>query len=508
MSEGRTGAGAGPTIVLEVIEGPLKGLKYRYDKRDTALIGRGLECSPRLPDDYDHRTISRSHCIIDIDPPKARVRDFGSLNGTFVNGVKIGQRMERGADGSVSLTDFAERDLVDGDEIRLGATIFKIALETGADPTGSGIALSRDRPDDGGDMDELIESSFASVAARIDSDSEVALAADSGAGASDDEDSGGAIKVCDELTGSGGGKKSEDEVITSSPTPTIKGYRIVRELGRGGMGSVYLAESEKVGSLVALKTMLPDVADDEDARRMFLREVECAKMLTHPNIVQLLDSGYDDGLFYYTMEYCEGGGVNQLMEREGGRLKIPDAIDIAFQALDGLEYAHTAKVSVTLPDGSTRESIGLVHRDIKPSNIFITGDPPARRAKIADIGLGKAFDLAGLSGQTKTGSVIGTPFFIPRQQVINFKYAKVEVDVWSMAATLYNMLTGKLPRMFLKGKDPWQVVLQSPPVPIRERYAGIPDKLADVIDHALTDQPEIPVKSARELKELLQSAIE
>jgi serine/threonine-protein kinase len=121
--------------------------------------------------------------------------------------------------------------------------------------------------------------------------------------------------------------------------------------------------------------------------------------------------------------------------------------------------------------------------------------------------LAKAFDLAGLSGQTRTGSAAGKPYFLPRQQVINFKYAKPEVDVWAAAASFYFMITGQPPRNFPEGKDPWQVVLQTPAVPIRQRDSGILKRLAKVIDLALIDRPAIPFQSAAECKRALESAL-
>jgi serine/threonine-protein kinase len=128
-------------------------------------------------------------------------------------------------------------------------------------------------------------------------------------------------------------------------------------------------------------------------------------------------------------------------------------------------------------------------------------------AKVADFGLAKSFEAAGLSGLTATGSAAGSPWFMPRQQVINFLYAKPDVDVWAVAASLYNMLTGRFPRNFPPGKDPWRVVLESASVPIQNHLPSIPAKLARVIDHALIDQPEIPIKTAAELKRQLKEAL-
>jgi serine/threonine protein kinase len=164
-------------------------------------------------------------------------------------------------------------------------------------------------------------------------------------------------------------------------------------------------------------------------------------------------------------------------------------------------------VKVRLPDGTTAQSSGLVHRDLKPGNIFLHGDGASRVARVGDYGLAKAFDLAGLSGQTLTGARAGTPHFMPRQQVINFKEARPEVDVWAAAACLYFMLTGWVPRQFPDDQDAWQVVLQTDAVPIRERLPTLGKDLAELIDRALVDRPAITVRSAAEFRRALERVL-
>ena len=127
------------------------------------------------------------------------------------------------------------------------------------------------------------------------------------------------------------------------------------------------------------------------------------------------------------------------VQTRGGTLPADEVVRIGRQALAGLAYAHGR---------------GVVHRDLKPHNLFLTEAGPARQVKVGDFGLAKAFDAAGLSGLTRTGRAAGTPSFVPRQQVIDFKNAKPEVDVWALAATLYALLTGRPPRDFPPGRDP------------------------------------------------------
>jgi serine/threonine protein kinase len=280
----------------------------------------------------------------------------------------------------------------------------------------------------------------------------------------------------------------------------IEGYTIEKELGRGGMGAVYLATHAGASRRVALKVMLPQVAAGVRAREMFLREALATRALQNPHVVRLFDLGCSQGTFFFTLEYCTAGSLADLLKQTGMPLSPAKATALIVQALEGLQYAHTVELpEVRLADGSTMAARGLVHRDIKPHNIFLTNEKGAVVVKVGDYGLAKAFDLAGLSGMSATGVMAGTPVFMPRQQVVDFKYSKPEVDVWAMAATLYYLLTLKYPRNFEKRRDPWQVVLQNDAIPIRERLPSIPKKLAAVIDKALIDRPDIAIKSAEEL---------
>lgn len=274
-----------------------------------------------------------------------------------------------------------------------------------------------------------------------------------------------------------------------------RGLRIVRELGRGGQGVVHLAQSS--GELVALKTLTAQV--DPAARTAFVREMECTRALVHPNIVRFRDSIIHNGQMSYTSEYCSGGSAADL-----GRLPVLKALSLVLQALDGLAYAHSAEVPVRLADGTSVISRGLVHRDIKPQNLLLTGNGVL---KIADFGLAKAFDQAGLSGYTFTGAVNGSLAFLPRRQLLDYKYARPDVDLWAVTACLYWMLTGTAPRDFPAGADPVAVVLREPPVPVRERAPQIPAPLAEVIDRVLDESRDAAPATATDLSDLLTRAL-
>jgi serine/threonine protein kinase len=212
-------------------------------------------------------------------------------------------------------------------------------------------------------------------------------------------------------------------------------------------------------------------------------------------------------LFFFTLNYCSAGNLAYFVVANGGRLPIELALDLTLQILDGLHYAHHVEVEQLNAIGQPVKLTGLVHRDIKPHNILLTQKGDQLIAKIADFGLAKSFDLAGLSGLTMVGDVAGTPLFMPRQQILAFQSARPNVDVWATAATLYFMLTGEPPRDFRGNVDPWRVILDSHPVPIRDRNPKIPTQLAAVIDRAVQDTPTIGFSSAAELKQALLKAV-
>jgi eukaryotic-like serine/threonine-protein kinase len=274
------------------------------------------------------------------------------------------------------------------------------------------------------------------------------------------------------------------------------------------MGAVYLARHAESGEQVALKVMLPQIAADEQATARFLRESENTMALRHPHVVEFRDAGCSQGTFYFTVEYCDYGSAEDLRQRRGGALGLEEASAIVIQALHGLEYAHQASIpQVRLADGSYAPGRGVVHRDLSPDNILFSGADGGVVAKLSDFGLGKAFDLAGLSGLTRSGEAAGKPWFMPRQQITNFLEAKPEVDVWAAAACLYVFLTGRFPRDFPPRKDVWRIVLESDAVPIRRRERAIPKRLAKVIDTALVDRPRIEIRTAAELRRALEDAL-
>ncbi|MBR7836306.1 protein kinase [Actinospica durhamensis] len=464
------------TVTLTVLRGRTGRGEYVFDERSTCLIGRGEDCDPRLPSDDAHRSVSRHHCLLDINPPDVRVRDLGSRNGTFVNGLKIGQREAYHTPEQGRALAFQERDLADGDELRLGKSVaFRVSVRTPAPPPTDPVTVATMLPPAcsrcGREITRELGSRFGEyVCADCQAEPDAVL------------------RLLIDLAHDG--QRAELAPIAQ--------YTLLRELGRGGMGAVYLARHQRTGHEVALKLMLPKVAANPTARARFLREVELTRVLRHPNIATLYEDGFADGAFFFTSEYCAGGSLDRLLEQRGGRLPIDEALRYTLDVAAGLEFAHGQ---------------GVVHRDLSPSNILLAlapwssagGGQGALTAKVGDFGLAKAFDHAGLSGLTRTGTTAGKPWYMPRQQVVNFRDVPFAVDVWALAACLYKCLTGAYVRDF-GAQDHWHVILHTSPLPIRQREPSVPDALAQVIDHALLEQPAIGFATAREFADALRWA--
>ena len=504
-----------PRITLTIASGQLSGQQFLFEERTTVLLGKQSDCRIRFPKDYG--TVSRHHCLIDLNPPDARIRDLGSRNGTYINSRLIGMRPKDKSLEEGRRLVFEEVDLEDGDVIKIGDATLQVSVHVSCICS----ACREEIPKEQLDKALLTAGQYTCILCRG-----TILPTDA-AGSSakpavictrcnrDVSQEAGrrytADYVClscrsapDQIAG----KLIEAANNGASDLLAIRDHIIDKELGRGGMGAVYLARHELTGRQVALKVMLPQVAGSADSRDLFLREVALTSAMNHRNVVRLFEAGCYRGTFFFTLEYCEKGSVYDLLKKQGKPFPAVKATKIALQVLDGLAYAHQVLLPVVkLSGGDSTTGRGLVHRDIKPHNLFLARSRDKFIAKIGDYGLAKAFDLAGLSGLTATGATAGTPTFMPRQQLLEYKYAQPDVDVWAVAASLYYMLTLKPPRQFGNGRDPWQVVLDTEAVPIRQREPTIPARLAKVIDAALIDNPEIRFKTAVELSEALKGTL-
>jgi Tol biopolymer transport system component len=258
-------------------------------------------------------------------------------------------------------------------------------------------------------------------------------------------------------------------------------YRLGRELGRGGMSVVFLAEDLKHGRNVAIKVLRSELALTMSTDR-FLREIHIAAQLSHPNILQLIDSGEADGSPYFVMPYVPGESLRDRLDREK-QLSIDDAIQIARGVADALSYAHEH---------------GVIHRDIKPGNILLSSG----HALVSDFGIARAISQGGGDKLTETGIAVGTPAYMSPEQAIATSEVDHRTDIYGLGCVLYEMLTGSTP---YSGSTMAVMARKAvEPVPsLRVVRETIPPVVEKVVMKALSRVPADRFATARQFSDAL-----
>jgi formylglycine-generating enzyme required for sulfatase activity len=276
------------------------------------------------------------------------------------------------------------------------------------------------------------------------------------------------VSIGDERT-LGDGLSAQDTIINDIEVVDLKArYNIEGSLGEGGMGAVVLATDPRLGRKVAIKRILGEAARSKAALARFHTEAKAIAAISHPNVVQIYELGVAKDGPFLVIEYIDGGSL--LDHCKAGAIAPNEAVSLICQVCDGLATAHDA---------------GIIHRDIKPANILLTksGIP-----KLTDFGLAKAEREAGDRGQTMTGAVMGTPDFMPPEQRRDAALVDHRSDLWSLAATLYQAVSGRSPRVI--------------------RLHELPAELQPIIGKGLEDEKDSRYQSVREFRDALRAACE
>jgi serine/threonine-protein kinase len=485
-------------VKLEVVKGPEKGKVFILDEPTTCLAGRSRDAKFQFSEEDPY--ISRRHFLLEVAPPKVYFRDLDVTNPSKINDLYVD-----------------EAELATGDVIEVGYTHLRVTLKTGM-PTKAIHCRECNRTfeiydDENPDricaecqkkMKEADQSQSAAQAGRplqiaCECGRDITLTANSDGRAR--ELRGIAAYACEKCASKMkvGLKRSVNE------------YELLKPLGKGGMGEVFLAYHRPTGRLVALKVM-----------NIFNQQIKIMKKVLHENVLCHIDSGQEKsgGNPYLVMEYASRGCLDDLL-KDNDLLTAKAAVEVIIQSLNGLEYVHNA---------------GIVHRDIKPENILLkpngngTGIP-----KIADFGLAREFSKAGGSVLTRLGTALGTILYMPPEQIKDAHSVKEPADLYSMGVTLYYLLTAKYPFNFpspqdilkffqenkqrvkspneafkmmmevQKLKTPHLIVLSEAPIPIRQRKPDIPSNLAQVVDKAINKDIQQRYQTAAEFRHALQN---
>jgi Tol biopolymer transport system component/tRNA A-37 threonylcarbamoyl transferase component Bud32 len=259
-------------------------------------------------------------------------------------------------------------------------------------------------------------------------------------------------------------------------------YRLERELGQGGMATVYLAEDLRHHRRVAIKVLKPELAAVLGADR-FVQEITTTAQLQHPHILPLFDSGSADGFLYYVMPYIEGETLRTKLDREH-QLGVDEAVKITREVADALDYAHRH---------------GVIHRDIKPENILLHDG----RAMVADFGIALALSAAAGGRMTETGLSLGTPHYMSPEQATAEKEITARSDVYSLASVLYEMLAGQPPHLGGSAQQIIMKIIAEPVAEVTTLRKSVPPNVAAALMKALEKLPADRFESAKAFAEAL-----
>lgn len=463
---------------LEVVDGPEQGRQFELDGPVSFLVGRSPHAHLRLDPAAD-RYVSRTHFLIELRPPRCVVSDLDSANGTYVNEERITQR-----------------ELADGDEIRAGRTRIRVGLAgTPARPTSSGALPAL--PVEGEHEPGLPQARPSSPFACCGCGRDLAMHAAADGRAAELADALYLCRAC-----------AAKQQLPALVGRRLGDFTLLQPHGRGGMGVVYKAVHELTRRISAVKHLHPTAAEDERARRTFEREIDVQSAVAHPNLVRVLARGEAAGCFFVAFEFLPGGDLGRLISKVvGGPLPPEIACRYALHVLAGLEALHGA---------------GFVHRDLKPANLLLSRPwpDPAAVAKITDYGLAKSYEDAGRSifDYTRAGEAGGSLLFMPPEQVLNFRFVTPAADVYAVGVTLYYLLTAHytvdypMPGEPLppgaRRRNPIELILEDPPVPVLWRVPELPRGLATVVDRAVQKDLGMRFATATALREALAEVVQ
>ena len=549
---------------LRFVHGARAGQTMRLDDNQTVIMGRGTDTNCRIQDP----SISRRHCQITNTPQGLLIADLGSSNGTFVNGQRIAQWVSLNP-GDVVVLGQNQVEIHPGGRQQTfqgqpgqpgyGAGSFQggmpqqgsmagYPMQQGSPQQGQGINSSmagypmqqggypqnpsfqgqpgQGQPGAQGSMagfpmqqggypqnpsfqgqpqpGQGINSSMAgypmqpqggqgfnsSMAGALGPGMQGSFAGPQGSFAGPQAagyqgSMAGSFAGPQGTFGPGAGAAGQPQ--REFDPYMVENYVIEKKLGQGAFGAVFKAQKQDSGQVVALKTVRPQLVQNEKDIQRFFREAETGKELVHPSIIRIYEAGESRGTYFIAMEFVDGKEVAALIEQYG-RIDVGYSLRVGIQIANALQHAYERSI---------------VHRDIKPENILVTAQG---QAKLVDFGLAKNFQQAGVSGLTAPGEGMGTLAYMPPEQLDNALMADQRSDIYSLGATLYHMLTGQRPFNEKTTRKFIMKILNKMPDPMTELNPAVPAELQDIVERAMSKEPEdryqTPAELEKDLKQL------
>lgn len=271
----------------------------------------------------------------------------------------------------------------------------------------------------------------------------------------------------------------------------VAGYRVDELISRGGMGAVYRATHLALNRVYALKVLAPDLADDEQFRERFRREMRIAGSLHHPNVVGIHYAGEHDGVLFLVMDFIAGTDLREVI-RKSGELDPSRASELVRQLSSALDAAHQR---------------GLVHRDVKPANILLTVRDGEEHAYLTDFGLAKKYDtVSGVDGLTAIGTVVGTVDYMAPEQITG-AHTDARTDIYALGCVFFHMLTGQVPYDRDNSVATLYAHVHEPPPPLTDTVAELHPAFAGVIQKAMAKDPEGRYASAGDFARDVEAAL-
>ena len=265
-------------------------------------------------------------------------------------------------------------------------------------------------------------------------------------------------------------------------------YQINEKIGEGGMGLVFKAVQVSMARPIALKILAPKYASRPKFVDQFIREARAAGALNHQNIIQVHDVGTENDIHYFSMEFVDGPTCMQVI-RDNGPFEVEEALEIVRQTARALEYAHSHR---------------LIHQDIKPDNIMVGSD---NVVKLADLGISKTFEEAAGEGQDQTRQIMGTPHYMAPEAALGKKLDH-RIDLYSLGATLYHLLTGKTPFHGTNAADVLKAQVMEAPSPIKELNPRIPEPVVRLVERLLAKNPDDRYQTAAEVQDVIRGLLD